>query len=61
MKPPRVEKGEGLRPVGQALDDVLVKAFSQMPRSDLKTLLMTPEFDADQRAYWFYVFNLGAE
>lgn len=58
---PKIETGEGPRPIGSMLDDVLFKTFSKMPRAELKALLMTPEFTADQRAYWFYVFNLAGD
>lgn len=58
---PKIETGEGPRELGSVLDEVLFKTFSKMPPSELKALLMTPEFSDDQRAYWFYVFNLAGD
>jgi hypothetical protein len=50
-----------MRHIGSVLDGVLYRIFSKMPRDRLKALLLSPHFDSDQRAYWFYVFNLKGE
>jgi hypothetical protein len=51
----------GVRHIGSVLNGVLYRIFSKMPRDRLKALLLSPHFDADQRAYWFYIFNLKGE